>query len=376
MDPRIIKKYILSALFLILMVGSTNIAESAPPVRIAGNPPNGTQFQPYTATLNGNNGTPPYTWAVTSGSLPPGLTLTPSPSPSLLADISGTPVQVGTFSFTVMLTDSGSPAGIDLRSFKIKISPGGCSFVSTNTGGISFNIVDPSVSPGPILGTVTQQISFVCKLGLAYTVTANPASGWTMGTIPYTLGFIAGGTGLGATPIDLLTTNSQIIQTDYANVTAGLYSSSQLITLTISWAAAGGGSIVATIPAGSISGTVINTCAVSQSPGILTFNMDPSIAGTTNAMISPDMQIKCTNSDTVAITASSKCGGAAPKLDSAYPACGGNQIPYTFNFLTNVTGLGFGMGIPLNIGGSANSSDYENAPVGNYGDVQTLTITY
>jgi len=211
---------------------------------------------------------------------------------------------------------------------------------------------------------------------VAYTVTANPASGWTIGTIPYTLGFIAGGTGFGATPINLLTTNSRIIQTDYANAVAGLHSNSQPIPLPISWVAGGGGSIVATLPVGSVSGTVINTCAVSQSPGTLTFNIDPSVPGTTSATVLPDMQIKCTKNDSVAITALSKCGGAAPRLDAAYPACGGIQIPYTFNFTSNITGLGFGMGIPLNIGGSATSANYENAPVGNYGDLQTLTITY
>jgi hypothetical protein len=353
-----------------------NMAMSAPPLRIAGNPPNGTQFQPYTSTLTGNNGTTPYTWTLIAGSLPPGLILVPSPSPSLTATISGTPIQVGTFSFTVMLTDSSTPMKSRNKSYNIKISAGNCAFVGTTTGGISFNLIDPSISPGPILGTVTQQISFTCKLGMAYTVTANPASGWTIGTIPYTPGFVAAGTGLGATPIALLTTNSQIIQADYANAVAGLYTNAQPITLTISWAAGGGGSIVATIPAGSVSGTVINICAVSQSPGTLSFAIDPSIPGITNATVLPDMQIQCTRNDTVTISALSKCGGATPRMDTAYPACGGSQIPYTFNFTTNVTGQGFGIGIPLNIGGSANSTNYENAPVGNYGDLQTLTISY
>jgi hypothetical protein len=96
----------------------------------------------------------------------------------------------------------------------------------------------------------------------------------------------------------------------------------------------------------------------------------------TSATITPDMLIKCTNGDSVVITASSTCGGAAPRLDSAYPACGGAQIPYTFTFVSSATGLGFGTAIPLNIGGSANSANYQNAPVGNYGDLQTLTITY
>jgi hypothetical protein len=121
-----------------------------------------------------------------------------------------------------------------------------------------------------------------------------------------------------------------------------------------------------------VSGTVINTCAVFQAPGTLTFNIDPSVSGVTTATISPDMQLKCTRNSSVAVTASSACGG----MDSAYPACGGSKIPYTFNFLAGITGQGFGTAVPLNISGSATSANYENAPVGAYGDLQTLTITY
>jgi hypothetical protein len=379
-SPYFQKHILLLFLFIIIILGATDFAESAPPLRIAGNPPNGTQYQPYTATLTGNDGTTPYTWTLTAGSLPPGLTLVPSPSPSLTAAISGTPTQIGTYSFTITLRDSSNPVGSDALATSIKITSGVCSFVGSFAGGITFNSIDPSLSPGPLLGTVTQQIPFTCNAGAAYTVTANPASGWTMvsgaNTIPYTLGLAASGTGLGATPIDLLTTTSRIIQADYANAPAGLYANSQPITLTVSWVAAGGGSIVASIPAGSVNGTVITTCAVSQTPGTLTFAIDPSVSGMTSATITPDMLIKCTNGDSVVITASSTCGGAAPQLDSAYPACGGAQIPYTFTFVSSATGLGFGTAIPLNIGGSANSANYQNAPVGNYGDLQTLTITY
>jgi len=204
-------------------------------------------------------------------------------------------------------------------------------------------------------------------------VTAKPASGWTMvsgaNMIPFTLGYTASGTGLGATLINLLTTNSQIFQADYQNAVAGAYSNMQPVSLTLVWA---GGSLVANLPAGSVSGTVISTCAISQSPGTLTFAIDPSVAGLASATIAPDMQIKCTKDSSVAVSASSTCGG----MSLSYPPCGGSLIPYTFNYLSNVTGQGFGTGISLNIGGTAMSANYENAPIGAYGDLQTLTITY
>jgi hypothetical protein len=58
---------------------------------------------PYGLVLAASGGAPPYTWAMSSGDLPPGLGL------SLLSGlISGTPTAAGTFNFTVKLTDSKS----------------------------------------------------------------------------------------------------------------------------------------------------------------------------------------------------------------------------------------------------------------------------
>lgn len=366
------KKHVIFAFILFIIAGAVETVYAAQLKLQPNNLPDGTQYTVYSETLTASGGTPPYFWSQT-GTLPTGLTFTPSGSTAV---ISGIPTQAGTFAFRVTLTDSaGPPAGSDFVDYSVTITPGRCVFVGSNTGAISFSAIDPSTTPGPILGTVTQQIQFTCEAGKAYTVAVTPVSGWTINSgvnvIPYTLGFIISGTGLGATPIDLLTTNSQILQADYLNAAAGVYANNNAVSLTISWAAPAG-SITATLPIGSVSGTVISTCAVLQSPGTLTFNIDPSVPGSTSATISPDMQIKCTKNSSITVSASSACGG----LDSSYPACGGSLIPYTFNFLSSVTGQGFGTGISLNIGGSATSANYQNAPIGTYGDLQTLTITY
>ena len=64
--------------------------------------PNGTVGGAYSQTLAATGGTPPYTWSLQSGALPGGLALTTGGS------ITGTISAGGTFSFTVLLTDSNS----------------------------------------------------------------------------------------------------------------------------------------------------------------------------------------------------------------------------------------------------------------------------
>ncbi len=62
--------------------------------------PGGIVGTAYKQTVTANGGTPSYTFAVTSGALPPGVML------SLDGSISGTPTTAGTFNFTVRVVDS------------------------------------------------------------------------------------------------------------------------------------------------------------------------------------------------------------------------------------------------------------------------------
>ena len=57
----------------------------------------------YSATIAASGGVPPYTFAVTAGSLPAGVTLNPS-----TGALSGTPTASGSFTFTVTVTDSAT----------------------------------------------------------------------------------------------------------------------------------------------------------------------------------------------------------------------------------------------------------------------------
>ena len=64
----------------------------------------GTVGVPYNASVTASGGVPPYTWTITSGSVPAGLSLSTS------GFISGTPTNQETQTFTVQATDSQTPA--------------------------------------------------------------------------------------------------------------------------------------------------------------------------------------------------------------------------------------------------------------------------
>jgi hypothetical protein len=88
------------------------------------NPPTGYVGIFYTRTLLATGGVPPYTWMITSGSLPPGLSLNTS-----TGVISGTPSKAGVYAFVAQVSDStGATSSCTisiLNPLFIRISLGG-----------------------------------------------------------------------------------------------------------------------------------------------------------------------------------------------------------------------------------------------------------
>ena len=77
------------------------------------NLPDGTNNENYSQTLTVTGGTAPFTWTITSGSLPKGLKL------SSAGVLSGKPTAGGDFNFTVKATDSASVTGTQPLSLTI-----------------------------------------------------------------------------------------------------------------------------------------------------------------------------------------------------------------------------------------------------------------
>src|SRR5207248_1447187 len=77
------------------VTASCGITIAPPPLALACAPSSGEVGVPYSSLLVAAGGIPGYTYSISSGTLPPGLTLTPS-----TGAITGTPTAYGTFNFT------------------------------------------------------------------------------------------------------------------------------------------------------------------------------------------------------------------------------------------------------------------------------------
>ena len=174
--------------------------------------PSGTSGTAYSQLLSASGGTPPYSWGVISGSLPPGLNLSSGGA------ISGTPSATGTANFTVQVSDSASHIAQKGFSLTINSTGGGggggttlvSQFISQNvpstlTPGQSFNVTLTWRN----VGTASWSESAGVRVG-----SQNPANNTTWGgnriILPSNLVVLTGD-------------NLQVTVTMFAPQTAGTY---------------------------------------------------------------------------------------------------------------------------------------------------------
>lgn len=88
---------------------------------------------PFNGSCQGSGGYPPYTYAISAGTLPPGISFDPA-----TGQFSGTPTTLGTSSFTVQAMDSKSQTATDRINFRVgpRPSEAGLVTVTATSGGI------------------------------------------------------------------------------------------------------------------------------------------------------------------------------------------------------------------------------------------------
>jgi len=130
--------------------------------------PNGTVGVLYSQTLIAAGGTAPYGWAVTFGSLPPGLNL-------VTGQITGTPTSAGTFSFTVRVTDSAAATATSALSITVATA------LSVTTSSLANGSVGVAYSQSLTVTGGTSPYNWSAT-GLPGWLTLNPSTGVLSGT--------------------------------------------------------------------------------------------------------------------------------------------------------------------------------------------------
>ncbi len=200
--------------------------------------PAGTVGTAYSQTITASDGTGPYTFAVTSGALPAGLTLNAGSGV-----ISGTPTSAGAASFTITGTDSNGAIGS--RAYSVTVN--------------AAIAVNPASLPTGTIGTAYSQ-----------TITATGGTGsytfsLTAGALPTGLSLNASSGAITGAPSASGTSNFTVTATDGNSATG-----SRAYSITINAAIAVN---PVSLPAGTVSAAYSQTVTATGGTGSYTFSV-------------------------------------------------------------------------------------------------------
>lgn len=214
----------------------------------------GTTGSTYSTTLTQTGALGAPNFAITAGSLPPGLTL------ATAGTISGTPTATGTFNFTATVSDASGCSGSQAYSITVGCAANPISILAFPTlcsNGSPYTLMEASPAGGTYSGTGvsggqfdpaagTQTITYDytdaygCAFSLTKTITVNSAPSVT--TSPSSTAICAGAdTSFSAVASDATGYQWQVnTGSGFINVTDGVpYSGATIATLTITGAMAG-----------------------------------------------------------------------------------------------------------------------------------------
>jgi hypothetical protein len=341
-----------------------------PPLTIStGNLPNGQVGVPYVGVIGASGGTGSYTFALTGGKLPDGLTLSSNGS------VTGTPTTPGTFSFSVNVTDSaGATNG---RGFTVTIIPAPLVISGGTNSGTSGSPINSTFTITGGIGPYKCSVSGDLPPGTTF-------SGCTLSGTPTTPG----------TYTFRVTVTDSTGTTTFKDVTITIAPA----TLTLAGTVGGGqvgvaysGQLTAsggTQPYSYSASGLPDGLSVASSSGAITgtpgtagpFTINAAVVDSTGAKATATFNIVIAPPDLVITTTSLPDGTVGVAYSAAVRATGGVQ-PYTFTISGLPDGLtgnssGAISGTPTTAGKfTVNVSVKDNAPSPSASEAPRATVS-
>ncbi|NBF09677.1 putative Ig domain-containing protein [Pseudomonas sp. Fl4BN1] len=310
---------------------TVSITVTAPSISVTpGSLSGGTLGNAYSATISASGGTAPYSYAVSAGALPTGLTLSPTGS------LSGTPTAIGSFAFTLRATDANNFTGTQAYNLTISGVPPIASAVSTtvaaNSGAnpITLNLSGGAATSVAVASAASHGSATASGTSISYTPTAGFSGS---DSFTYTATNISGTSGPATVSI---TVSAPSLAVTPASLGAGTAGSAYSATLSVS---GGTAPYSYSISSGSLpAGLSLNTTS-----GLISGT--PTTSGTSNLTITATDTNGATGTKAYSITiaavaitvpASSQilAAGQSATVDLTQGATGG---PFTQATLASVT---------------------------------------
>ncbi len=253
--------------------------------------PAATAKSPYSATLSATGATAPYKWSMASGSLPTGLGM------SAAGQISGTPAQAGSFSFTAQVTDSSSAPQTASANLDIVVKAAA--------------VTPPAISTSSLPGG---QVNSAYTASLSGTG-GTPAYSWTLlsGQLPPGLALNASSGAIAGTPSQSgsysftvkLTDSGNPVQTDVANLSISIAAVNSPLQVTTTSLPAGetGSAYTATLGATGGVAPYSWSLAVGTLPSGLTLSAAGQVSGTPTQAANSSITVQVKDSASPAATA-------------------------------------------------------------------------
>src|SRR6202158_4244491 len=324
------------------VAGAFNVSIGPPELVISTSSlPSGSVGAPYSATLTGSGGTSPYTWTVSAGTLPAGLSLNASNGA-----ITGTPTAaISATPLTFKLTDSESPADATTVTLALTIAPATLQITSTSLpngqvgtsytatlaagggvtpytwalangtlpAGLSLNAATGGISGTPTATSNTSPLTFKVSDSESPSISATV-------TLPLTIAAVA-------PALQITTSSLQNGQVGTA-YSATLAASGGVTPYT--WALVSG-----TLPAGlslnaATAGVIGGTPTASSNATSLTFRVTDSASPAASATATLSLTIAAAPTPPLQITTSSVPNGQVGGAYTATLAATGGVTPYTW----------------------------------------------